>query len=138
MFNLINLRILLPSRVFMVKHGVKAVVVQTSHGSVGFLPKRRDGVAALVPGILSYKNSEIEGEGEEESYVAIDHGILVKTGQDIFVSVRNAIAEGDLAMLQEAVDREFVNLSEQEKTVRMMLSKMESGFVRRFMEFRHD
>ena len=130
----IHLKILLPSQIFMVKSGLKSIVAQTIAGSVGFLPQRRDCVAALIPGILSYKTEEEDGE----NYVAIDHGILVKTGLDIVVSVRNAIAGTDLAKLQDAVDREFVNSSEQEKNMRMVLSKMESGFVRRFMEFRHE
>ncbi len=130
----INLKILLPSRVFMINPSVKSISVQTIHGSVGFLPQRRDCVAAVVPGILSYDGDDVVGE----KYVAIDHGLLVKTGLDIVVSVRNAIAGSDLAKLQEAVEREFLNFSEQEKSVRMILSKMESGFVQHFMELRDE
>ena len=54
------------------------------------------------------------------------------------VSVRNAIGGTDLDKLHEAVKREFLSMDEQEKSVRSVLVKMESGFIRRFMEFQHE
>jgi len=45
-------------------------------------------VAALAPGILIYE-TEVEGE----VYVAVDEGVLVKTGPDVLVSVRRALEE---------------------------------------------
>ena len=44
----------------------------------------------------------------------------------------------DLDKLHEAVKREFLSLDEQEKSVRSVLAKMESGFIHRFMEFQHE
>ena len=87
----------------------------------------------LAPGILSYETEE-----EGEVYVAIDQGVLVKAGPDVLVSVRNAIGGTDLDELHAAVKRQFLNLNEQEKSVRSVLAKMESGFVRRFMELQHE
>jgi F-type H+-transporting ATPase subunit epsilon len=107
-------------------------VAQTQQGSFGLLPHRLDCAAALVPGILSY-----ETEAEGEVYLAVDQGVLVKAGMDVLISVRNAIRGTDLDTLHEAVKREFLNLDEQEKSVRSALAKMESGFVHRFMEFQH-
>jgi F-type H+-transporting ATPase subunit epsilon len=63
-----------------------------------------------VPGILIY-----EAEAEGEVYVAVDEGVLVKTGLDVLVSVRNAIGGTDLGQLREAVEREFLNLDEREQ-----------------------
>ena len=80
-------------------------------------------MAALAPGILIY-----ETEAEGEVYVAVDEGVLVKTGMDVLVSVRNAIGGTDLGQLHEAVEREFLNLDEQEQSVRSVMAKMESGF----------
>ena len=102
-------------------------------GSFGLLPHRLDCVAALAPGILIYEN-----EAEGEVYVAVDEGVLVKTGPDVLVSVRNAIAGTDLGQLREAVEREFLNLDEREQSVRSVLAKMESGFIRRLAEFHHE
>jgi F-type H+-transporting ATPase subunit epsilon len=52
--------------------------------------------------------------------------------------VRNAIAGTDLRQLREAVEQEFLNLDEREQSVRSVLAKMESGFIRRLAEFHHD
>jgi F-type H+-transporting ATPase subunit epsilon len=97
------------------------------------LPHRLDCVAALAPGILIYEN-----EAEGEVYVAVDEGVLIKTGLDVLVSVRNAIGGTDLAQLREAVEREFLNLNEREQNVRSVMAKMESGFIRRLVEFDHE
>ncbi len=125
-----NLRILLPFRIFADKNGVVRIVAETSAGSFGLLPNRLDCVAVLVPGILIF---EMEEEGEV--YVAVDEGILVKTGTEVLVSVRNAIEGNDLASLRESVKKEFLNLDAQEQNVRQVMAKMESGFIRRFAEF---
>ena len=128
-----NLKVLLPFHVFTEKTGVTRIVAETREGSFGILPHRLDCVAALAPGILIY-----EDEAEGEVYVAVDEGVLIKTGPEVLVSVRNAIAGTDLRQLREAVEREFLNLNEREQTVRSVLAKMESGFIRRFAEFHHD
>lgn len=125
-----NLRILLPFRIFADKNGVARIVAETSAGSFGLLPNRLDCVAVLVPGILIFEMKE-----EGEVYVAVDEGILVKTGTEVLVSVRNAIEGNDLASLRESVKKEFLNLDAQEQNVRRVMAKMESGFIRRFAEF---
>ena len=61
-----------------------------------------------------------------------------KPAHDVLVSVRNAIGGMDLDKLHEAVEREFRNLDEQEKSVRSVLAKLESGFIRRFAAFHHE
>jgi F-type H+-transporting ATPase subunit epsilon len=128
-----NLKVLLPFRIFAEKTGVIRIVAETRAGSFGILPRRLDCVAALAPGILIYEN-EIEGE----VYLAVDEGVLIKAGSDVLVSVRNAIAGTDLGTLRESVEREFLNLDEREQSVRSALAKMESGFIRRLAEFHHD
>ena len=52
-------------------------------------------MAALAPGILTY-----ETEADGEVFVAVDEGVLVKTGADVLVSVRHAIGGTDLGQLQ--------------------------------------
>jgi F-type H+-transporting ATPase subunit epsilon len=128
-----NLKILLPFQIFAEKKGVKRIVVNTLKGSFGLLPHRLDCAAALAPGILTY-----ETEADGEVYLAVDQGVLVKTGMDVLISVRNAIGGTDLDKLHEAVKREFLNIDEQEKNVRSVLAKMETGFIRRLMELQHD
>ncbi|MGA2133570.1 MAG: F0F1 ATP synthase subunit epsilon [Bryobacteraceae bacterium] len=129
---LMHLKILLPFGVFAEKTGVSRIVAETREGSFGILPHRLDCVAALAPGILTYQN-----EGEGEVYAAVDEGVLVKTGLDVLVSVRNAIGGTDLAQLHAAVEKEFMNLDEREQSVRSVMAKMESDFIGRLAEFQH-
>jgi len=130
---LMNLKVLLPFRIFADKTGVSRIVAQSREGSFGLLPHRLDCVAALAPGILIY-----EKEAEGEVYVAVDEGVLVKTGLDVLVSVRNAIGGTDLGKLHEAVEREFLNLNEGEQSVRSVMAKMESDLIRRLADFHHE
>jgi F-type H+-transporting ATPase subunit epsilon len=128
-----NLKVLLPYKIFAEKTGVSRIVAESHTGSFGLMPRRLDCVAALAPGILVF-----ETEADGEVYIAVDEGILVKTGTDVLVSVRNAIGGTDLDKLREAVEEEFMNLDDQEKSVRSVLAKLESGFVRRFAAFHHE
>jgi F-type H+-transporting ATPase subunit epsilon len=128
-----NLKVLLPYRIFAEKTGISKIVAATREGSFGLLPHRLDCVAAIAPGILIYEN-----ETEGEVYMAVDEGVLVKTGLDVLISVRDAIGGTDLAKLREAVEQEFLNLNERELSVRSVMEKMESGFIRRLAEFHHE
>jgi F-type H+-transporting ATPase subunit epsilon len=130
---LINLKVLLPFEVFAEKTGVLRIVAETRQGSFGLLPHRLDCVAAIAPGILVY-----ETETEGEVYMAVDEGVLVKTGLDVLVSVRNAIGGTDLRELRDSVEREFLDLNEREQGVRSVMAKMESGFIRRMVGFHHE
>lgn len=130
---LMTLKILLPFRIFAEQNMVTRIVAGTREGAFGILPQRLDCVAALEPGILIY-----ETNGDDEQYVALDEGVLVKNGQEVLISVRNAIAGTDLHQLREAVEREFLTLDEHEQSLRSVMAKLESSFVRRFADFRHD
>ena len=130
---LMNLKILLPFGIFADKTGVSRIVAEARDGSFGLLPHRLDCVAALAPGILIYEN-----EAEGEVYAAVDEGVLVKTGLDVVVSVRNAIVGTDLSQLRETVEKEFLKLNEREQNVRSVMAKMESGLIRRLAEFHHE
>jgi F-type H+-transporting ATPase subunit epsilon len=128
-----HLKILLPFGVFAEKTGVSRIVVEGREGSFGLLPRRLDCVAALAPGILTYETTE-----EGEVFVGVDEGTLIKTGPDVLVSVRDAIAGPELGRLREAVDRQFRNLDERERHVRSVMMKMESGFIRRLARLQHE
>ncbi len=128
-----NLKVLLPFQVFAERTGVSRIVVETHEGSFGLLPHRLDCAAALVPGILTY-----ETPTDGELFLAVDAGVLVKTGQDVLVSVRRALAGSDLGRLRESVQREFLTLNEREQFVRSVLAKMESDLMRRMVSLYHD
>jgi F-type H+-transporting ATPase subunit epsilon len=128
-----NLKVLLPFQIFAEKTGVTRMVAETREGSFGLLPHRLDCVAALVPGILIYQT-----ESGGEVLVAVDKGVLVKTGAEVLVSVRRAIGGTDLGQLHAAVEKDFLTLDENERSVRTAVSKMETGFLRRFATLQHE
>ena len=127
-----NLKILLPFQVFVAKTGVSRIVAQTREGSIGLLPHRLDCVAALSPGILVY-----ETDADGEVFLAVDQGVLVKTGLDVLVSVRRALGGADLGQLRAAVEREFLTLDAQEQSRRFVLAKMEGDLVSAMASFHH-
>ncbi len=128
-----NLKILLPFKIFVEKTKVMRIVAETQAGAFGILPHRLDCVAAIAPGILTY-----ESAAEGEVYIAVDEGVLVKTGPVVMVSVRRALAGGDLSRLRDLVEQEFMALDAREKSVRSVMAKMEAGFLRRFAAFQHE
>jgi len=125
-----NLKILLPFKVFAEIENVSSIVMETTAGSFGLLPQRIDCVAALVPGIFTYETES------GTHYVAIDEGLLVKTDRQVLVSVRNAIGGADLGKLHELVEAEFLNRDEHEKSLRSVMAKIEVGFMFTLEKFR--
>ncbi len=125
-----NLKILLPFKVFAEIKNVISIVMETQDGSFGLLPQRLDCVAALIPGIFTYETES------GTHYLAIDEGLLVKTDKQVLVSVRNAIGGADLGKLHELVEEEFLNQDENEKDLRSVMAKIEVGFMFTLEKFR--
>ena len=128
-----HLKVLLPFDIFTEQNGVTRIVAETGEGSFGLWPHRLECVAALVPGIRSYATGS-----DGDVYVAVDEGVLVKTGSDVLVSVRRAISGTDLAGLRDAVVREFLTLDDDQRSARVAMVQLETNFLRRFASFHRD
>jgi F-type H+-transporting ATPase subunit epsilon len=125
-----RLEILLPSRIFADVDGVLRIVAETRAGSLGILPHRLDCVAALAPGILTYAT-----RAAGTIYLAVDQGVIVKSGAQVRISVRRAIGGASLGELHAAVKREFLTLDETERDARAAMGKMEAGLMGSFAQF---
>lgn len=125
-----RLKVLLPFEVFLDVAGVRRIVAQTPQGSFGLRPRRLDCAAALAPGILIYEADR------GERFIAVDSGVVVKTGSDVTVSVRRAVGGGDLAQLHETVEREFTTLDAEQQRAREAMAHVEAGLLRRFATLR--
>lgn len=121
-----NLKILLPAGV-LVDEEVDKVTAEAEDGYFTMLPRHIDFVAALVPGIFLYLTP-----AGEERYLAIDEGIVVKQGDQVYVSAARAVAGEDLDYLQETVENELKMLDESEKKARIVMSRLEADTLRRF------
>jgi F-type H+-transporting ATPase subunit epsilon len=128
-----NLKVLLPFRIFAQKTGVTRIVAESLGGYFGLLPNRLDCVAALVPGILTYETA-----ADGTVYLAVDGGVLVKCGTEVLVSVRRASGGKDLAALHEAVTREYLQIDSRERDVRSAVSKMEGSLMGRLVELHRE
>jgi len=122
------LKVILPSGVLLEQETVK-VVAEAQNGSFCLLPCHIDFVAALVPGILA-----LTAPDGEETFFAVDEGILVKRGPEVLVSTWNAV-RGKLGELQQAVREQFRELDEGEKKARRALDRLEASLVRQIVEW---
>lgn len=125
-----KLKVLLPTEVLLDEAVVK-VNAEAKNGCFCLLPHHINFVTALVPGILSFVS--IDGQ---ETFLAVDEGILIKSGAQVFVSTRNAVRSKDLKQLQQTIEKRFRLLDEQEKNARLALTKLEANIVRQFVERR--
>ncbi len=119
-----KLTVLIPTQVFLVAT-VQKINAEGKNGAFGLLPNHLDCIAALVPGILSYKDQQ-----GTEIFIAVDQGLLVKCGQEVFVSTERAIKDADLETLHRTVAEQFQKLNEQQKITRTVLARLESGLAR--------
>ncbi len=124
-----NLKILLPAEVFL-SEKVAKVVAEAANGYFCLLPHHVDYTAALVPGVFMYESDEAE------NYLVIDVGTIVKKGDEILVSVRNAVRGPELGELKAEVVKQFRELDEREKKARSAAAKLEVDLLRRFIELR--
>lgn len=124
-----KLKILLPAEVFLVEEVTK-VIAEAENGLFCLLPQHIDFTAALIPGILSFT------AGENDIYLAIDSGTLVKHGSEVLVSTRNAVKGPELGALKKVVIKQFEEIDEREKKARSAAAKLEIDLLRRFLELR--
>jgi len=124
-----KLKIFLPTRIFL-ETAAASVTATALNGSFGLRPNHIDFVSALAPGLLGYRPSQ----ESEERFVAIDRGILIKQGDEVRVSVRNAVSDAPLEDLIDVVEERFAELDNQERQVKTAVARLESDFLRRFMQ----
>jgi F-type H+-transporting ATPase subunit epsilon len=123
-----KLQVLLPERVAVDKR-VSKVTAEAPDGAFCLLPRHVDFTAALVPGLLGF-----EDEAGDETLLAVDHGILVKCGEEVLVSTTRVIGGRPLGELQRAVKEELETLDERQRRARTAVAKIEADFVRRLVE----
>jgi len=123
---------LLPSAVLAEVQDVSRIVAESHQGSFGLLPHRRDCVAALAPGILSYTVGIAA-----PCYLAIDAGVLTKIGPEVLISVRRAIRGASLAALHDAVMQQYRAVDLQDRELRAAIGRMDGAFIARIAGLEH-
>ena len=121
-----DLKILLPAGVLL-EEEVAKVTAEAENGFFTMLPRHIDFVSALVPGIFSYLT--LDGK---EHFIALDEGVIVKQGGQVYVSAARAVPGDDLEHLDATVENELKVLDESEKKARTVMSRLEVDTLRRF------
>jgi len=117
-----------PQELWPERTGVLKLLVETSQGLLGILPRHRDCLVLVYPGILTI-------EGEQLEHLAVHRGILVKRGHRVVLSARELVG-GDLASLTRLVQAQPLRRQQSEVTGRSVQARLESTFARRFLELR--
>lgn len=123
-----KVRVVIPTGDIAEWSDVAFVSAQGVEGSIGILPRRRDFVSPLVPGILTVRLDS------ESAYVAVDGGLLLKRGRSVTVATSQAVRGDGLKELSRMVSEEFEVLDEKEKRARSALVDLEMRMARRFLE----
>ncbi len=123
-----QLKILAPSETVAHEEATK-ITGEAANGSFTLLPRHVDFVTALVPGILIYADTD-----GVEHFVAVNHGVLVKKGNEVLVSCANAFSGPDLRSLRDIVTGMEDVSEEHDRASRSALAKLEVNIVRRFLE----
>lgn len=88
--------------------------------------------ATLVQGIL------IHSSAGATFCIAIDRGVLVKTGTSVVIAVRAAHGGVDIAALRDDVLQAFLHVGVQEHLARSAMLKLETGFLQTASRLHHD
>lgn len=123
-----RLKVVLPHE-RLIDTDVTKVIAEAENGAFCLLPRHIDFVATLVPSLFAFTPQD-----GDEVFLAVDGGVLVKCGPDVWVSTRRAVQHSDLGQLKHAVEAQFFTLDEREATARAILAKLEADTVRRFVK----
>lgn len=123
------LNIYLPTAIYWSTESAVKILAEGMEGYFTLLPRHIDYIAVLVPGILT-----VEIQAGDIFYFAVDHGTLVKKGETISISARNAIQGKEYETLASVVEEEFKQINEMEKKSRTALTGLEYGLLRRFAD----
>lgn len=124
---LMSVRVLSPTRLVLEVAGIQAVKCETDAGRRTIEPRRLDGTAALVPGVLTLRMPT-----GENINIAIDEGILTKAGARVIISVRHAVRPEGKGSLQQALHEELQRIRTLDADLRNSLTDLESRFMRQF------
>lgn len=126
-----HLKIMIPEHIMENIH-VDKVIAEAPNGFFCLKPRHIDFTSALKPGILYYY------EEDREHFMAVDFGILVKCGNDVRVSVLNAMKSEQLDELERRVREEFLRIEQAEQSASSALKNLEIDLIQHFIGLEKD
>jgi len=126
------LRVTVPTRVVL-DRDVTYVQAEDPSGRFGILPHHEAYLTSIVPSVLVYRYKA--GSAEREGYIAVRHGVLRVTRDEVQVAVREAHASDDLTTLQELIREARESRSHRSYRSARSLYQMQLAAWRRLMEY---
>lgn len=125
---MMQVKVVTPTEIVFATEVIK-IVADGDEGNFCLLPGHVNYLSALVPGILT-----LTLPNKTEQHLALDSGLLVKTGSEVLISSRHAAIGPELSELRATVIGQYQQLDELERHARSELAKLEANFVRRFID----
>ena len=133
MSDFINLRVYTPDKL-VVEDVIKKINVNGKEGSFTILPKHIDYVSSFVDSVIAYVDNN-----EKTKFLAVNQGILIKTGRNLEISTFNVIKSNSLLELKNvlklSVEEDNKN-EEKRKKINDNLKKMEFLMLNKLTKFR--
>ena len=130
----INLKVLLPFKIFADKTGVSRIVAETREGSFGLLLHRLDCVGAA----LSAAGSTYEQHQTAKYSWPQTKGCRQDRSRRTRIRAPGDGGHGSSANCAKRWSESFPTLDEQEQSVRSVLAKMEGDLIRRMANLHND
>ncbi|MBR6356249.1 MAG: hypothetical protein IKR92_05290 [Alphaproteobacteria bacterium] len=109
------------------KSKINKITLETLSGYHTLLPKHIDFAAAMRANVVVYTT-----EDGAEKYVACHHGIVVKKGEYVTITVQDAVTGDTLDELSEVISRDFKQNDEKRKELNSAMARLELGIMRGF------
>ncbi|MFP4362468.1 MAG: F0F1 ATP synthase subunit epsilon [Spirochaetia bacterium] len=124
-----KLRVLVPQKI-LIEQNAEKITADSLHGVFTILEHHIDCACLLSPGVIIIKN------GDKETFIANDEGVLLKNGEVVNVSVRRGIICDSLDNIDELVEQEFLERSETQKKLQTALTRLEINFTKQLIEMK--
>jgi F-type H+-transporting ATPase subunit epsilon len=122
-----KMKVILPSKI-LVDIEVDKIIIEGEEGLMGILPNHIDVAVSVVSGILSYFHSGTE------KFIAHGEGLMVKKGEELKISLRQAVKGEKLGTLKKILEDEIKSYSEVEKKSRSTVAMFVSSIIKKFRE----
>lgn len=110
---------------------IQKISLECLNGYHTFLPKHIDFASAIKPSIAVYE--EVDGT---KKYAACHHGIVVKKGKVVTLSVTQAVLGNTPDELKDTILHEFKRTDNQRKELNTAMAKLEIGLLRGFKQLK--
>ena len=118
-----NLKVMTPYSVAL-NIPVSQVTLDAVDGFFTLKPKHIDFIDVLKAGIITYKKDN------KDFFIACNHGVVVKKGDEVSISTPLAILGENLEELKKKIVIDFQNMEEERKEVRVSMARLEVGLTK--------